>query len=147
LGCLAIALTNNPASEMVAVAQLTIAPVVGPEVIMGSSRMKAGTAQKLVLNMLSTGAMIKLGKVYTNLMVDMQATNAKLKVRAVRMVMIATNVDEATAAQALTDAEDHAKTAIVSLLAGVSAPVAAAALSQNEGFVRQAIETAKAGAK
>lgn len=112
---------------------------------MGSTRMKAGTAQKMVLNMLSTGAMIKLGKVYTNLMVDMQCSNEKLRKRAVRMVMLAAEVDEATAAEALGRCNNHAKTAIVSLRAGVDPAAAERALQLSNDIVRRAIDLARAG--
>lgn len=146
-GCVTIAVTNNPGSELAAVADVAIAPVVGPEVVMGSTRMKAGTAQKMVLNMLSTGVMIKLGKVYTNLMVDMQASNAKLVKRAIRMVALAAEVDEATAAAALDRCHNNTKAAIVSLRAGVSYETAALALEQAGGFVRTAITLAGEGAR
>jgi N-acetylmuramic acid 6-phosphate etherase len=142
-GCATVAVTNNPASPLAEAAEVAICPVVGPEVIMGSTRMKAGTAQKLVLNMLSTAVMIKLGKVYANLMVDMQSSNVKLRMRAVRMVMLAAEVDEATATAALDAAGSSVKIAIVLLRAGVSAEVAEAALRKAEGFVRQAIVIAK----
>ncbi|MFZ5815149.1 MAG: N-acetylmuramic acid 6-phosphate etherase [Bacillota bacterium] len=144
-GCLTIAVTNNPNSPLAAAAELAIAPVVGPEVVMGSTRMKAGTAQKLVLNMLSTGVMIKLGKVYSNLMVDMVASNEKLRQRSVRMVSLATGLDEKTAGRALAEAEGSVKTAIVALIAGVPTARAAAALDQADGLVRRAIALATAG--
>lgn len=146
-GCLTVAVTNNPDSALAAAAEVAICPVVGPEVVMGSTRMKAGTAQKMVLNMLTTGVMIRMGKVYSNLMVDMQCSNAKLKQRAVRMVMLATGVDEATAAAALEGCDHHAKAAIVSLLAGVDAEQAKAALTLTNGFVRKAITLAAEVAK
>jgi len=139
IGCATVALTNNPHSPLSAVADVAIAPLVGPEVIMGSTRMKAGTAQKMVLNMISTGVMIKLGKVYTNLMVDMQATNEKLRLRATRMVMLAAGVDEPTAATAMESCNNNTKTAIVSLLGGVDAEAARQALTAEDGFARKAI--------
>ncbi|OTA40225.1 MAG: N-acetylmuramic acid 6-phosphate etherase, partial [Symbiobacterium thermophilum] len=138
-GCATVAVTNNPGSPLAAAADVAIAPVVGPEVIMGSTRMKAGTAQKMVLNMLSTGAMIRLGKVYSNLMVDMQASNEKLRKRAVRMVVLATGCDEETAVRALAEAGGSVKQAIVALLAGVDPASARAALERAGGFVREAI--------
>lgn len=140
IGCLTVALSNNPDSPLAREAEITIAPVVGPEVIMGSTRLKAGTSQKLVLNMISTAVMIRLGKVYTNLMVDMQPSNAKLRQRAVRMVVLATEAGEATAQQALEQCGYHAKTAVVMILTGLDAANAAAALSRSDGFVRRAIE-------
>lgn len=147
MGCATIAVANNADSPMAVVADVAIAPVVGQEVIMGSTRMKAGTAQKLVLNMLSTGAMIKLGKVYSNLMVDMQCANEKLYHRAIRMVMLATDTDEATAQSALERCERQTKTAVVSLLAGVDPARARAALAAADGFVRQAVILAKEAAR
>jgi N-acetylmuramic acid 6-phosphate etherase len=104
LGALAISLTCVPNSEMAALADISIAPVTGPEIVTGSTRLKAGTATKLVLNMLSTGAMIKTGAVYGNLMVNVQPTNAKLLDRAQRIIMTATGVDQPTAASLLAQA-------------------------------------------
>jgi N-acetylmuramic acid 6-phosphate etherase len=112
LGATTISLTCVPNSQMAAVADISIAPVTGPEVITGSTRMKAGTATKLVLNMLSTGVMIKTGAVYGNLMVNVKPTNAKLVDRAHRIIMAATGVDQPTAASLLTQA-GSVKTAIV----------------------------------
>lgn len=146
-GCVTVAVTNNADSPLAKAADVSIAPVVGPEVVMGSTRMKAGTSQKLVLNMLSTGVMIRLGKVYSNLMVDMQCSNEKLRHRAVRMVMLAAEVDEATAQAALDRCNCHAKTAIVSLKAGVDYHTAAAALEAAEGFVAKAIAILGTGAR
>jgi len=139
-GCFTVAITNNPGSPLAAVAEVAIAPVVGPEVVMGSTRMKAGTAQKMVLNMISTSVMIKLGKVYSNLMVDMHCSNDKLRQRAVRMVMLATGVDEEMAMAALTRCRLQAKPAIVSLMTGADFARATAALLQTGGFVTNAIE-------
>lgn len=111
LGALTIALTCVPDSEMAAIADMSIAAVTGPEVLTGSTRLKAGTATKLVLNMISTGVMIKTGAVYGNLMVNVQPTNAKLVDRGQRIIMAATGVDQATAARLLTEASS-VKTAI-----------------------------------
>jgi len=111
LGALTIALTCVPNSEMAAVADISIAPVTGPEVLTGSTRLKAGTATKLVLNMISTGVMIKTGAVYGNLMVNVQPTNAKLVDRAERIIMAATGVDQSTSAALLSKA-GSVKTAI-----------------------------------
>ncbi|WP_318403446.1 N-acetylmuramic acid 6-phosphate etherase [Photobacterium leiognathi] len=130
----------NPQSPMAALADVAITPVVGAEVVTGSSRMKAGTAQKLVLNMLTTGAMIRVGKVYGNLMVDVEATNAKLVERQKNIVMQATECSREEAEQALTQCNGHCKTAIVMLLAGVDAQTAADLLAKNNGFTRQAIQ-------
>ena len=112
LGALTVALTCVPDSEMAAVADISLAPLTGPEVLTGSTRLKAGTATKLVLNMLSTGIMIRSGAVYGNLMVNVQPTNAKLVDRAQRIIMTATGVDQSNAAALLNHA-GSVKTAIV----------------------------------
>ncbi|KFK92812.1 MULTISPECIES: N-acetylmuramic acid 6-phosphate etherase [unclassified Serratia (in: enterobacteria)] len=134
-----IALTCNGESEMARVADIAITPIVGPEVVTGSSRMKAGTAQKLVLNMLTTGAMIRTGKVYGNLMVDVEATNLKLVQRQINIVMQASDCDHETATQALQESGGHCKTAIVMILAQMTAEQAHTALEQNNGFIRQVL--------
>jgi len=113
-----------------------IAPIVGPEIITGSTRLKAGTATKLVLNMLTTAAMIKLGKVYNNLMVDVHASNTKLVARSIRIVQTVTGVDTATAEAALTQASGRAKVAIVMLTKRVDATDAIALLEEHSGFLR-----------
>jgi len=138
-GAFTAALTCNPDSAMAQAADIALTPVVGPEIVTGSSRMKAGTAQKLVLNMLSTGAMIRSGKVYGNLMVDVEATNQKLVQRQINIVKQATECDDATAQQALTACGGHCKTAIVMVLAGLTAEEARALLDQNRGFIRAAL--------
>ncbi len=139
LGAVTGAISCNPDSPIAQRADITITPIVGPEVITGSSRMKAGTAQKLVLNMITTGAMIKMGKVFGNLMVDVEATNAKLIERQIRIVMQATECERATAEQALAQCQRHCKTAILMILAGVDAQQATQLLAQNKGFIRQAL--------
>ncbi|WHQ75228.1 N-acetylmuramic acid 6-phosphate etherase [Pantoea sp. Lij88] len=144
LGATTVALTCNPGSAMSQVAAIALTPVVGPEVVTGSSRMKAGTAQKLVLNMLTTGSMIRSGKVYGNLMVDVEATNQKLVQRQVNIVMQATDCDDATASAALTACGGHCKTAILMVLADLAADEAKALLSQHQGFIRQALQAAGA---
>lgn len=144
LGATTVSLTCNPGSAMSQVAAIALTPVVGPEVVTGSSRMKAGTAQKLVLNMLTTGSMIRSGKVYGNLMVDVEATNQKLVQRQVNIVMQATDCDEATASVALTACGGHCKTAILMVLADLAADEAKALLSQHQGFIRQALQAAGA---
>jgi N-acetylmuramic acid 6-phosphate etherase len=144
LGAITVSLTCNPGSAMSQVAAITLTPVVGPEVVTGSSRMKAGTAQKLVLNMLTTGSMIRSGKVYGNLMVDVEATNQKLVQRQVNIVMQATDCDEATASAALTACGGRCKTAILMVLADLAADEAKALLSQHQGFIRQALQAAGA---
>lgn len=139
LGAPVIAVTSNPGSALTKAADISIVPLTGPEVVTGSTRMKSGTAQKLVLNMLSTGAMIKLGKVYGNLMVDVRATNEKLAHRAVSIVCTATGVDEAHAKEALSACGQSCKLAIVSILRGCSPEEAQAALDRAGGKVAEAI--------
>ncbi|HEY9188934.1 MAG TPA: N-acetylmuramic acid 6-phosphate etherase [Ignavibacteria bacterium] len=119
---------------------VAICPYVGPEVIMGSTRMKSGTAQKLVLNMLTTTSMIRLGKVYENMMIDLQMTNKKLVERSKRVVMTVTNVDYDTAEKVLKEAGGHVKTALVMILANVDAEEARKRLEKANGFVRYAIK-------
>ncbi|KAA8672816.1 N-acetylmuramic acid 6-phosphate etherase [Pantoea dispersa] len=143
-GAFTAALTCNPNGAMSQAADVALTPVVGPEVVTGSSRMKAGTAQKLVLNMLTTGAMIRSGKVYGNLMVDVEATNQKLVQRQINIVKQATECDDARAQQALAACGGHCKTAIVMILADLSADDAQALLTQNHGFIRQALHHAGA---
>lgn len=120
-------------------ADIVIAPITGPEVVTGSTRMKAGTATKLVLNTLTTAAMIKLGKVYGNLMVDLRAINEKLRDRAQRIVMAAAGVNRKTAIRLLKKAEGHAKVAIVMARLGLSYPEALRRLEECGGFVRAAL--------
>ena len=139
LGAVTGAISCNPDSPIAQRADIAITPIVGPEVVTGSSRMKAGTAQKLVLNMITTGAMIKMGKVFGNLMVDVEATNAKLIERQIRIVMQATECERATAEQALAQCQRHCKTAILMILSGVDAQQATQLLAQNKGFIRQAL--------
>nr|WP_232001405.1 N-acetylmuramic acid 6-phosphate etherase [Mycobacterium sp. 1165178.9] len=137
VGALTVAIVNNPSSE--ASADVVIELLTGPEVLAGSTRLTAGTAQKVVLNALSTSVMIALGKAYGPRMVDVRATNAKVRRRAVRIVRDVAGVDEQTAAAALAAAGGHAKTAIVALLAGVDATEAAARLDRARGRVRDAL--------
>jgi N-acetylmuramic acid 6-phosphate etherase len=132
LGALTIALTCVPNSQMAALADISIAPLTGPEVLTGSTRLKAGTATKLVLNMLSTGVMIKTGAVYGNLMVNLQPTNAKLIDRAQRIIMAATGVDQPTAADLLQKA-GSVKTAIAMQKLNIDRPTAEAKLMANHG--------------
>jgi N-acetylmuramic acid 6-phosphate etherase len=127
-------------AELARAIDVAICPVVGPEVIMGSTRMKSGTAQKLVLNMITTSAMIRLGKVYENMMIDLQMTNQKLRERAKRVVMIITGVSYEEAANVLEKAGGHVKTALVVIKAGITAEVARERLRRADGFVRAAIE-------
>jgi N-acetylmuramic acid 6-phosphate etherase len=139
LGAPAAVIVCNPRSPMAAAAQIAIEVVTGPEVLTGSTRLRAGTAQKLVLNMISTTTMVKLGKVYDNLMVDVQPTNQKLRERAARIVQEITGLDADTARDRLDQADWHVKTAVVMELAGVSAQEAIERLRQAGGRVRNAL--------
>ncbi len=138
-----IGLTCNPNSRLTQAADIAIVPVVGPEVIAGSSRMKAGTAQKMVLNMLSTASMVQLGKVYGNLMVDVRPSNAKLRRRAARILQEAAGVDAEIARQALQTTGYQVKPALVILLTGASFESAQELLDRNDGSVRQATDRYK----
>ncbi|MGF1715929.1 N-acetylmuramic acid 6-phosphate etherase [Photobacterium chitinilyticum] len=142
VGATVACISCNPQSAMTEVADISITPVVGPEVVTGSSRMKAGTAQKLVLNMLTTGAMIRTGKVYGNLMVDVEATNAKLVERQKNIVVAATECSSEDAESTLAACNGHCKTAIVMILANLTADEARTLLEQNQGFIRQATSAA-----
>ena len=139
-GARTLYVTTNPRAEFDIEVDVAICPEVGPEVIMGSTRMKSGTAQKLVLNMLTTASMVKLGKVYENMMVDLQLTNKKLVDRAKRIIMMATGADYATAEQVLERSGGHVKTAIVMIARDVSLDDAKKSLAEADGFVRRAIE-------
>ncbi|WEM44783.1 N-acetylmuramic acid 6-phosphate etherase (plasmid) [Photobacterium sp. DA100] len=141
VGATVACISCNPQSPMSQAADIAITPVVGPEIVTGSSRLKAGTAQKLILNMLTTGAMIKTGKVYGNLMVDVEATNAKLVERQKNIVMAATECSREQAIEALEACNGHCKTAIVMLLAGVDAKQATSLLDESQGFTRKAISS------
>jgi N-acetylmuramic acid 6-phosphate etherase len=140
MGAYAIGLACNDGSALAAAADLMITPVVGPEVISGSTRLKAGTATKLVLNMLTTGAMVLLGKTYGNLMVDLKATNSKLVVRTRRIVASLTGLSEAEAEQKLAECGGELKTAVVAQQRGVSAEAARELLRQAGGQLRQALD-------
>ena len=129
-----------PADKLRAFVDVFIAPVVGPEIITGSTRLKAGTATKLVLNMLTTVSMIQIGKVHNNLMVDIQASNAKLVDRGARIIMEVAGTDYATAQTALERADGSAKTAIIMLVKGVNRREAVALLERNDGFLRRVLE-------
>ncbi len=138
-GAATIGITCNAGSALEQAAEITIAPVTGPEVLAGSTRLKAGTAQKMVLNMLSTGVMVRLGKTYGNLMVDMRPTNAKLRRRAGQIVAEATGQNEEVAMDMLVHCNNETRTAIVALLAAVSPTEARVRLQAANGFVRRAI--------
>ena len=141
IGSAVICVTMNPNSEMAAIADVPISVVVGPEVIMGSTRMKAGTAQKMVLNMLTTGTMVKLGKVYGNLMVDVQSTNEKLITRAKRIIMLATGVDITTAEKYLKETEYDVKLSIFMIQTNLDKEKAEKILNDNNGYIQKAIDS------
>ncbi|EPL1116705.1 N-acetylmuramic acid 6-phosphate etherase [Citrobacter freundii] len=140
VGCTTVAISCNPDSPIAHEADIAIFPVVGPEALTGSTRLKSGTAQKLVLNMISTGAMVKFGKVYQNLMVDMQATNVKLVDRACRMVVEATGIAREQAQALLKQTDFDVKPAILMALTGLDAAAAREKLAAHQGFLRAALE-------
>lgn len=139
LGCKTVAIACNKGSAVGAAADLAIEPVVGPEVLTGSTRLKAGTAQKMILNMISTGAMVGIGKVYQNLMVDVQQTNEKLRVRARNIVKEATGCSEERAGELLEAAGGSAKTAIVMELLNCTAAEAEQKLQRSHGHIRRCL--------
>ncbi len=138
-GARTLYVTTNPRATFDLDVDVAICPEVGPEVIMGSTRMKSGTAQKLVLNMLTTAAMVKLGKVYENMMVDLQLTNAKLVERSKRIIMMVTGVEYEVAAEYLEKSGGHVKTAIVMVANGMTRDEAKQCVERSNGFVRVAI--------
>jgi N-acetylmuramic acid 6-phosphate etherase len=141
LGAKTLFVTSNPRENFnIKEVDVAICPYVGPEVIMGSTRMKSGTAQKLVLNMLTTAAMIRLGKVYENMMIDLQMTNKKLVERSKKIVMTITDLSYDEVEKYLKKADGHVKTALVMIKAGVDAEIAKERLEKAEGFVRKAIQ-------
>ena len=143
IGCYTILITTNSREQLLALgvtADTIIAPSVGPEVIAGSTRMKSGTAQKMVLNMLTTASMIRLGKSYGNIMVDLQLTNAKLRERAKRIIMEIADVDYDSATSVLDEAQGHVKTALVMILAQVDAQTAKSMLKNSGGFIKTALQ-------
>lgn len=141
LGAKTLFITTNPRENFnIKEVDVAICPYVGPEVIMGSTRMKSGTAQKLVLNMLTTTAMIRMGKVYENMMIDLQMTNKKLIERSKKIVMTITGLDYDEASKYLKLAGGHVKTALVMIKAKVTADDARERLIKADGFVRKAIE-------
>lgn len=139
IGATTIGVSCNPNSDLANASQISIAPIVGPEVVTGSTRMKAATAQKMVLNMLSTGAMIKLGKVYQNLMVDMQASNLKLVERAIRIVTQATGISREESEKVLKETEYDVKLAILMIESKLSKEDARKLLGVNHGYIRKAL--------
>lgn len=138
-----VAVSCNPDSPIAQSANIAISPIVGPEALTGSTRLKSGTAQKLILNMLTTASMIRLGKSYQNLMVDVKATNKKLIARAIRIVMQATECDKARAEYLLEQSQNNAKIAILMELAGLSYAQATQTLSRSDGFLRKAVTESK----
>lgn len=140
LGSVTVSIASNPNSAMANIVDIAIDTVVGPEVLTGSSRLKSGTAQKLVLNMLTTTSMILMGKCYQNLMVDVQASNEKLKARAIRIVMQATDCDKALAEETLKQADQNAKLAIMMILSGLGRAQAEALLEKHQGKLQLALK-------
>lgn len=141
LGAKTLYVTTNPRKDFnIKEVDVAICPYIGPEVIMGSTRMKSGTAQKLVLNMLTTASMIRLGKVYENMMIDLQMTNKKLVERSKKIVITITGISYEEAEDYLNKANGHVKTALVMIKAGVDAEEAKRRLEKADGFVRRAIE-------
>jgi len=140
IGATTIALSCNPDSPIADIADVAISPVVGPEALTGSTRLKSGTAQKLVLNMLTTASMIRLGKSYQNLMVDVKATNNKLVARAARIVMQATDCSKEQATQVLKQTDYEVKLTILMILTDLDIESARAHLHYQDGFLRKAVE-------
>lgn len=140
LGSVTVSIASNPNSAMANIVDIAIDTVVGPEVLTGSSRLKSGTAQKLVLNMLTTASMILMGKCYQNLMVDVQASNEKLKARAIRIVMQATDCGKALAEETLKQADQNAKLAIMMILSGLERAQAEALLEKHQGKLQLALK-------
>lgn len=138
-GALTVGFANNPGAPLLAACEFGVLLDTGPEVISGSTRLKAGTAQKIALNTFSSAVMVRLNKVYGNLMVDLRATNAKLEKRALRLTLVATGADEAAAREALVACGMKVKTAIVMLKAGVGAAEAEARLAAAGGSVHGAL--------
>ena len=140
LGSVTVSIASNPNSAMANIVDIAIDTVVGPEVLTGSSRLKSGTAQKLVLNMLTTASMILMGKCYQNLMVDVQASNEKLKARAIHIVMQATDCDKALAEETLKQADQNTKLAIMMILSGLDRAQAEALLEKHQGKLQLALK-------
>lgn len=139
-GCKTIFVTTVPASQITIDVNVLIDIPVGPEVVMGSTRMKSATAQKMVLNMLTTGAMIRRGKVYENVMVDLQLSNKKLEERAKRIIMMFSEADYTEAEEVLKAADGHVKTALLMVLGSIGKEEAQQKLQENNGFIRKALQ-------
>lgn len=143
-GCVTALVTANPDAELADLADYLLAVDTGPEAVTGSTRLKAGTAQKLVLNAFSTALMVRLGRTWSNLMIDLVATNAKLRGRVVRILQEASGADEDTARAALDAADGELKPALLSMLAGVDAARARTAIQAHDGSVARALTTLSA---
>ncbi len=139
LGCVTVALTCNHGSRLAAITRHAITTVVGPEILTGSTRLKSASAHKMVLNMLTTASMVKLGKCFHNLMVDLKATNEKLRARAINIVMNVADCDEATAVAALQKVAWHVKPAMLMIMAHIDEQQAARLLHKNDGSLRAAL--------
>ena len=138
-GALTVGICNNKNTELLQIARFTISPITGPEAIQGSTRMKAGTSQKMILNMISTGVMVKLGKVYKNMMVDMLPNNDKAFDRAVRLIMESTGVDKTKAGEYYSLCDGDIKAAIICILMECDEKTARDLLKQNGGNIRSAV--------
>jgi N-acetylmuramic acid 6-phosphate etherase len=138
VGSTTVALSCNPDSTIARQADIAISPVVGPEAVTGSTRLKSGTAQKLVLNMLTTASMIRIGKTYQNLMVDLSVSNKKLEARAIRIIVEVAGGTPEEAERLLAASGDNVKLAILMALTGMDRPTAEASLEKSEGFLRRA---------
>lgn len=140
VGAVTIGISNNPDSILDQACDISICPVTGPEAVTGSTRMKAGTSQKLVLNMISTGVMIKYGKVYENLMVDVKASNDKLYERSKNIVMEATGISVSVAEEVLKETNYNCKLAIFMIISKLNIDVAKRILDENKGYIREALK-------
>lgn len=140
IGCKTILVTTVSGEQVDVITDILVDVPVGPEVITGSTRMKSATAQKMILNMFTTGAMIRLGKIYENVMVDLQLTNKKLEERAKRIVMNLAGIDYENASRFLDEADNHVKTALLMALSNISKDEAVNKLNKHNGFIRKALE-------
>ncbi len=140
IGAETVGICNNPGSELSRICHISICPLTGPEAITGSTRMKAGTSQKMILNMISTGLMVKLGKVYENLMVDVKASNEKLIIRCKSIVMEATGVSLEEAEDFLEQTNYNCKLAIFMIISRLDIATARRVLDENKGYIRKALE-------
>jgi N-acetylmuramic acid 6-phosphate etherase len=145
-GAKTVIIVCNPRKDVNIDVDVAICPVVGPEVIMGSTRMKSATAQKLILNILTTTSMIKLGKVYENMMIDLQQNNLKLAERSKKIIMMATQISYSEAANYLNDARGHVKSAILMALTGLSLEKTKQLLAKHDGFIKMALNAWKEAA-